>query len=157
VPVLVGAGLTPRSISAGSNVIVVDDDGYYWSSSVAEAAAQAGHRVTVVTRMFEPFRELPMVSRITTLRALDQHGASIQPNTEVISVKAGNVALRHYLSGRVWHMENVAAILWTGAQAPVTLACGILEGVEVHTIGDAISPRRLVNALTEAHLLARTI
>jgi hypothetical protein len=34
----------------------------------------------VATRFFEVFRELPMVSRIASLRALDKGGAGLRPS-----------------------------------------------------------------------------
>ena len=157
VPVVPCDGILPDWLPQHSNIVVVDDDGYYWPSAVAEAAVQMGHHVTVVTRMFEPFREMPMVSRITTLRMLDQHGAAIQPNAEIGRVEAGGIVLRHYLSGREWRLNEIAAVLWTGLQRTSSLDCKALNNPEIHIIGDAVSPRRLVNALTEAHLLARKI
>jgi len=157
VPVLGCEGLLPANLVAGANVIVVDEDGYYWSAAVAENAAEAGLRVTVVTRLFEPFREVPVVSRIATLRALDQQNAIVQPNCEIARVESGHVVIRHYLSKREWRVDDVAAILWTGIQRPSSLNLDAMKGFAVHAIGDAVSPRRFFNALTEAHLLARTI
>ena len=65
--------------------------------------------------------------------------------------------LRHYLSKREWRVDDVAAILWTGMQTPSSLNVDTNKGFAVHAIGDAVSPRRFFNALTEAHILARTI
>ena len=118
---------------------------------------QAGHRVTLVTRLFEPFREMPVVSRIATLRALDECGARIEANTEISRLERGGVVLRHYLSRRERRIDDVAAILWTGIQTPLLLNRSALKGFEVHVIGDAVSPRRFVNAIGEGHLLARSI
>jgi 2,4-dienoyl-CoA reductase-like NADH-dependent reductase (Old Yellow Enzyme family) len=157
VPVLGCEGPLPENLPAGANVIVVDEDGYYWSAAVAENAADAGLQVTVVTRLFEPFREMPVVSRIATLKALDRHNAIVQPNCEIARVEAGHVVLRHYLSKREWRVDDVAAILWTGIQTPSSLNVDAIKGIAVHAIGDAVSPRRFFNALTEAHVLARTI
>ena len=53
------------------DVVVMDEDGYYWAASVTEALARQGRTVTYVTRYLEPLRELPEVSRISTLRSLD--------------------------------------------------------------------------------------
>jgi 2,4-dienoyl-CoA reductase (NADPH2) len=150
-------GPVPADLPAGSHVIVVDEDGHYWASAVAESAVQAGHRVTLITRLFEPFREMPVVSRIATLRALDECGARIEANTEISRLERGGVVLRHYLSRRERRIDDVAAILWTGIQTPLPLNRSALKGFEVHVVGDAVSPRRFVNAIGEGHSLARSI
>ena len=110
-------------------MIVVDEDGYYWSAAVAENAAEAGLRVTVVTRLFEPFREVPVVSRIATLRALDQRNAIMQPNCEIARVKSGHVVIRHYLSKREWRVDDVAAILMDGHSKAVFAERRCHEGI----------------------------
>ena len=51
---------------------MMDEDGYYWSAAMAESLAASGKRLTIATRFFEVFREIPMVSRIAMLREMDR-------------------------------------------------------------------------------------
>ncbi len=159
VPIVSFDGPVRLDAAPDAHVVVMDEDGYYWGSAMAESAAQAGYRVTVVARVFEPFRELPVVSRIMTLRALDDYGAAIRANMEVHRVAKGSVVLRHYLSRREETLGDVAAIIWVGAQhANSELVAPCKEaGMTVHVIGDAAAPRRVANALLEAHRLARAL
>ena len=150
----------------GHVLIVMDEDGYFWGSATSEAALQIakkrGQTLHVVTRFFELFRELPMVSRIAALRALDLGGAVLHTSMAVAGSRHGAAVLRHYLTGRELALEQAAGIVWVGHQR--ALGAPLYEslrarGFETTTwiAGDAFSPRRLPHALTEAHHAARQI
>jgi hypothetical protein len=93
---------------------------------------------------------------------MDRHGAELKPNMFVARTSNGGVVLSHYLTGREEVVEDVAAIVWVGAaKANGALAEELREaGVEktrIRVVGDAFSPRRLPQALVEAHAAARAI
>jgi 2,4-dienoyl-CoA reductase (NADPH2) len=145
-------------------VVLMDEDGYYWAAAVAEAAAAqlaaAGGRLIVATRFFEAFRELPMVSRIATLRELDQARTEYRTSMAPVRIDRGAVVLRHYLTGREERIEAADALLWIGAaKARNGLFAGLkAAGIErTHLIGDAFAPRRVAAALVEAQTVARAI
>ena len=168
VPVVALAG--PADLASidreGRSLVVMDEDGYFWGSAAAEAALQVarkrGQTLHVVTRFFEHFRELPMVSRIAALRALDEGGAVLHTSMLVAGARQGAAVLRHYLTGREVLVDQAAAIVWAGRQqaqgAPLYERLRQL-GFETTTwiAGDAFAPRRLPNALVEAHSAARQI
>jgi hypothetical protein len=142
----------------------MDEDGYYWASAVAEAAAtlaaRTGGKLILATRFFEPLRELPMVSRIASLRALDQAGAEHRTSMVADRIEGGAVILRHTLTGREERIEDCAALLWIGAQQVRSSLQQELRqaGLDrVHLIGDAFAPRRVAVALVEAQTAARSI
>lgn len=148
----------------GAHIVLMDEDGYYWGSSIAEEAAalaaRTGRRLVIVTRFFEAFRELPMVSRIAALRALDRDGAQIVTSSFVAGVEGGRVEIRHALSGRVTPVADCAAVLWTGMQTSRNALHLALKGRgfdRSFLIGDAFAPRRLPVALVEAQTVVRAI
>ena len=162
VPVLTGDGAIDLSGCHDGRVLLMDEDGYAWSAAVAEGLLATGRPLTVITRFFEPWRELPMVSRIATLRAVDQQGTIIKPSMEIACVSNGAVILRHYTSGRLETIADVAAIVWVGAARSNSaigedlLAAGYHKS-QLHVVGDAFSPRRLVHALGEGHAAGRAV
>jgi 2,4-dienoyl-CoA reductase-like NADH-dependent reductase (Old Yellow Enzyme family) len=148
----------------GAAIVLMDEDGYFWGSSIAEeaaaVAARTGRRLVVVTRHFEAFRELPMVSRIATLRALDQAGVQIVTSSFVAGAADGGVQITHALSGRTTTVPDCAAVIWTGMQNARNALHLALKGSgfdRSFLIGDAFAPRRLPVALLEAHNAARAI
>ena len=162
VPVITADGPVPLEGKPGRRVIIMDEDGYYWTSAVAESVMQQGREPVIVARVFEAVRELPMVSRIAFLRELDRKGGTTKPNAYVARASNGSVVLRHYLTEREEIVEDVAAVVWVGPTKPNTdlaedLRAAGLEASQIRVIGDAFAPRRLANALVEAHTAARAI
>jgi len=175
VPTILNDGTVPVTTAVGpddieklphgaKNIILMDEDGYYWGSGIAEALAiltrERGQILTVCTRFFELFRELPMVSRIASLRLLDKHGARLRPLTSINEARNGGVALTHTLTGRIEIIEDAAALVWIGVQSARHTLYDTLRSAgldRTFIIGDAYAPRRLASALLEAHSLARTI
>lgn len=152
-----------RIPDGGDNIVMMDEDGYFWASAIAEAAlakAGKGRRLTIATRFFETFRELPMVSRIASLRALDKGGAKLLTSMTVDRIQDGRVVFKHYLTGREEFVREVAAVLWVGQQKTRSKIFDDLKkaGMDrTRIIGDAYAPRRLPVAMVEAHTTARTI
>lgn len=159
VPVLTGDESVDLTGGDRRNVIMMDEDGYYWSAAMAESLAASGKHLTIATRFFEVFREIPMVSRIAMLREMDKRGVELKPNMYVSRTSRGGAVLCHYLTQREEWVEDVAAVVWVGsARANGRLAEELRRaGVEpsrIHVVGDAFSPRRLPQALLEAHTAA---
>jgi 2,4-dienoyl-CoA reductase-like NADH-dependent reductase (Old Yellow Enzyme family) len=166
VPVITATGPDDlkRVPSLGRNLVLMDEDGYFWSAAVAEAAAELarsyGLGFTMATRFFETLRELPMVSRIATLRALDNAGARLQTSMFVDRVERGAAVLKHYLTGREERIEGTSAVIWVGHQQARSGLHAELKGAgfdRTYLVGDAFAPRRLPVALVEAHALARQL
>lgn len=155
------AGLPVLSESmAGERIVIVDEDGYYWSAQVAEEASSRGAEVVIVTRFFEPFRELPMVSRIAALRRLHTEGARFLPLHSVVSAHENHLRVEQFESGRRQDIEEVSQLVWVGPQRPNTEPAEMARATgvpEVRVIGDAYAPRRIKNAIYEGFDVGRAI
>ena len=120
---------------------------------MTEQLARSGCKDVYVTRFNMPFRELPQVSQICTLRVLSEHGVVLKPAMNVDRAEDGAVVLRHYYDRK--HEERVSGareVLWIGAQrARDALPVELREAglADIRTIGDAFAPRRLSYALAE--------
>lgn len=148
----------------GSQIVLMDEDGYFWGSAIAEAALKlandTGRKLTIATRFFETFRELPMVSRIATLKVLDLGQTRLMTSTTIARAEVGGLVTSHYMSGREEVLSDVAALLWTGRQSSRSDLFTALKAAgldRTRIIGDAYAPRRLPVALFEAHNTAKHI
>ena len=144
----------------GEAIVVMDDDGYAWGASAAETALQTGKKVFVISRNFEVLRELPSVTRIATLRNLDNGGAELVPGSVVAWADRRALIIRNVWSGREHRIENVAALLWIGMQqANSGLAAALRAGghKNIHVVGDAYSPRRILFAIEEGNAAGRAV
>lgn len=164
-PALPGDGSVPvgtfSRAKAGDTVVVMDEDGYFWAACVTEELARRGCRVLYVTRFLEPLRELPEVTRISTIRALDERGVAFRSNMHVDRIESGAVVLRHYYNAkREERLDGVAELVWIGAQRANDALAQTLRDAgisSVSVIGDAHAPRRLANAIGEGHRAARAV
>ena len=114
----------------------------------------------LVTRFFEPFRELPSVSRIAASRFLDDRGAEVKALHQLSDIAEGRAALRHYSSGRTVDLGPIDHVLCIGPQVPNDGCVEELKNAgigDVRVIGDAYAPRRLRHAINEANALARVL
>ncbi len=159
VPVVSGFETLPPSL-VGKHVVLLDEDGYWWGAQAAEEAIRRGGRLTFVTRFFEPFRELPTVSRIAALRRLDGHGATVLALHQVTGVSSRAAIVQHYASGRETRIEDIDVIVGIGPQVTNDGCVAELRraGIsDIRVVGDAVTPRRLRHAINEAHAVARSL
>lgn len=164
VPVIASDGPVPLPEDVKArHVVIVDDDGYYWTEAMVQSVIEQGGIPIVIARQFEIGRELPAVSRIAFLREIDKAGGEVLANTYLCHVENGGAVLKNYLTGSsAEHLADVAAVVWVGAaRANDGLASDLRDAgfphERMHVVGDAFSPRRLANALTEAHRVGREI
>lgn len=168
-PPLAGDGSVPvyaydREIPAGfpgGAVVVMDQDGYFWAAALTEELARQGRKVYYVTRFMEPLRELPQVSRISTLRAFDELNVTCYDNMMVERAERGALMLRHaYNSQRSLQLADISALVWIGAQR---VNDGLAQSLRergfknVRVVGDASAPRRLADAMREGHRAGRAV
>ncbi len=150
---------TPADLS-GKTVLMADEDGYWWGAQCAEELARRGAHVVLLTRFYEPFRELPSVSRIAALRALDFAGCEVLALHEVAKIASRSILIRHYSSGKERSRSDIDAVLFVGPQRVNDALEQELKSAgvkDVHLIGDVYAPRRLRHAIFEGHQLGRKL
>jgi 2,4-dienoyl-CoA reductase-like NADH-dependent reductase (Old Yellow Enzyme family)/thioredoxin reductase len=143
----------------GNHVVVVSEDDRAAPLAVADHLSGLGHRVTVTYRTNGPS---PLVGKYTVgavLARLDIEGARFEPMARLVGVEPGRVHLAHSYSNRRWAIEGVDSVV---------LACGAIPNNElylslkdarpnVHLLGDAYAPRRMVFATRQAWHLASVL
>lgn len=149
-----------RSVSDPQPHAVVIDDGIGgWEGlSTAEYLAGQGFHVTFVTPGSQVGAAIPWESIPSLLRRLARSNVRLLPMTGVSSVGKGVVnvydphrfAATHRLEERSLDAALVVAV---GPKVPCDrLAAALREsGVELHVIGDCLSPRTVSHAILEGH------
>lgn len=158
-PVLTSMEVVRDRVPTGRRAVLFDEDGYYQAAEVAEFIARSGTQLTVVTRFWEFAREIPAVSKVTTLRALDELGVEIVPVTWFSRVEGRSVVLAHYLTGRERTIPDVDTIVHIGRADVQNGLHSSLEGKvpQLYLVGDAYQPRRIHDAVMEGHRVGRAI
>jgi thioredoxin reductase len=158
-PVLTSMEVVRDRVATGKRAVLFDEDGYYQGAEVAEMVARNGTELIVVTRVWEFAREIPAVSKVTTMRALDELGVEIVPVTWFSRIEGRSVVLAHYLTGRERVIEDVDTIIHIGRADALDGLYRELKGKvpELYLVGDAYQPRRIHDAVMEGHRVGRAI
>ncbi|RBY83688.1 NADH:flavin oxidoreductase [Geodermatophilus sp. TF02-6] len=143
----------------GRRVAVVAQDDHVAPLSVADSLAERGCEVTVVYATAQP---APLLGRYIVgaiLGRLDARDVRFRFMEEVVGIGRTTITTRNVYSG---------VVRTVGEFDSVVLACGSVsdsglydelapELPEVHVLGDAYAPRRLVFATRQAHALAQEL
>jgi 2,4-dienoyl-CoA reductase-like NADH-dependent reductase (Old Yellow Enzyme family)/thioredoxin reductase len=146
-------------VQPGRRVAVIAQDDHVPPLSVADRLASDGHEVTVFYATASP---APLLGRYILggiLGRLDDNGVGFEFNQEVVAVNRNTLESRNVYS---WRSRS------HGPFDSFVLACGGVsesalydelrtELPEVHILGDAYAPRRLVFATRQAHALAEQL
>jgi 2,4-dienoyl-CoA reductase-like NADH-dependent reductase (Old Yellow Enzyme family) len=140
----------------GHRVLVVSEDDRVAPLSVADHLSGLGHKVTVSYRSPAPS---PLVGKYTVgaiLSRLDNEGVELIAMARLVAVDTEGVTFANAYSDRRWRRTGFDSVV---------LACGAvgddslyrsLRSVHsnVHLLGDAYAPRRVVSATRQAMQLA---
>jgi 2,4-dienoyl-CoA reductase-like NADH-dependent reductase (Old Yellow Enzyme family)/thioredoxin reductase len=143
----------------GRRVVIVAQDDHMPPLAVADHLSSQGHEVTVVYGTNSPAQLLGRYIIGGILGRLSAQHVTIRCMEEVSAIGDGTVTTRNVYSGVEGHLEGVDSVV---------LACGgvsesgLFEALrelrdDVHLLGDAFAPRRLVYATRQAYALAKIL
>lgn len=139
----------------GHRVVLVDCGEADWKSlTTAERLATDGHEVTVISPVAAG-AEVDSFSRPPLLRRLGALGVTIKENHAALAITEDGVRVRHSWSQAEEEVPADAVVCsWFGV-ARDGLAHELEEaGVECRTIGDALAPRRAIDAIWDGFRVA---
>jgi 2,4-dienoyl-CoA reductase-like NADH-dependent reductase (Old Yellow Enzyme family)/thioredoxin reductase len=143
----------------GQRVLVVAQDDHVAPLSVADHLAGAGHQVTVVYATHQP---APLLGRYIIggiLGRLDAADVRFVFMEEVVGIDRHAVTTRNVYSGRQRSLDGFDSVVLACGSVSDSALYDELRGRhrDVHVLGDAYAPRRLVFATRQAWALAQQI
>lgn len=140
----------------GKRVAVIAQDDHLAPLSVADLLADRGHEVTVIYATNAPAQLLGRYIVGGILGRLDSNGARIRTMEQVVDIGTDQVTVRNVYSRRT---ENIGSfdtvVLACGGVSDSTLYDELKTSIDdIHILGDAYAPRRLVFATRQAYALA---
>jgi len=150
-------------IRCGNRVVIADQQNYMKGMVTAEFLADQGKDVTLVMPL--PIRyisanpyEMDHLTLAVQTAALKAKGVKRVGDCEVKRAMPGKVVLRDVFTEKEEELEADTLVLSYWRRAETRLYDELRGKVEaVHKIGDALSPRRCINAIYEGHKLAMEI
>jgi NADPH-dependent 2,4-dienoyl-CoA reductase/sulfur reductase-like enzyme len=155
---------TPRDAMAGlldkyGRVAVVDGSAYYQSSDVVEYLAGLGISVIAITANATFAEGLVANDRAMFVDACQRGHVEYRLNSVVDRIHPGGLDLTNTLTRSTETLEPLdAVVLSIGSDPEDGLWRKLQDGsVEVHRIGDCVTPRGVEHAVFEGHALAREL
>ncbi len=122
----------------------------------AELLAEQGHEVTVIRRGKEFATHLGRSTRGLLVGRLKAKDVALMPETELLEVRAGCVVVKQ--AGRRKELPADTVVLANGSRPRRDLEFALRkQGVEVHLVGDCVSPRRLLEAIADGARVGREV
>jgi pyruvate/2-oxoglutarate dehydrogenase complex dihydrolipoamide dehydrogenase (E3) component len=143
----------------GRRVLVVAQDDHMPPLAVADHLASQGHEVTVVYATAAPATLLSRYTLGGIMGRLDAQGVRIRIMEEVSAITAGAVTVRNVYSWRESQITDIdSVVLACGGESDSALYDDLSAALpDVHVLGDAYAPRRLVFATRQAYALAQLL
>jgi NADPH-dependent 2,4-dienoyl-CoA reductase/sulfur reductase-like enzyme len=144
-----------RAARLGKRVLLLDDGGHWAGCGTAWHLAEQGHEVTLVVPHALIGKELERTAADIPLRArLRALGVAMLSESAVTEWHGDGATVRSLLDGSEARVAADALVLATANVAETTLADDLAgSGLELHTIGDGLAPRRAHTATYEGRKL----
>lgn len=150
------------------HVVVVDWRCDWVGPGIAQLLAAAGHRVTLAANGYTPGFRIQQYVRDAALSALSRARVQVIPLVRPFGYDGEAVFLQHTLTEEAVIVENVAALVLAHGNVPETALLDELanlddlrsaggQPIEVHGIGDCLSPRTVEEAVLEGLRVATAI
>jgi len=149
----------PAPSGNGRAVFVDDGSGFWWNYGVAEALVEAGWQLVVATPSASVGHMIPHESVAPMLGRLGAGNTSYRVLTVLDSIDATGARLINLTSGEEDVVPCGLVVVQTGrAPAPNPTAALLSAGfLEVHQVGDCITPRRMSFAVLEGQRIGRAL
>ena len=146
-----GRDVLPDPSSGGA--LILDDDGHQLAPTAAEMLVAVGFAVEIATTHPAVGDVIDSTQLPFVLQRLARDGVRVTPNVRGIASSGRAVTLRHLYSEADEQRERIAVVVIAGRRTGLrTLRdelAAAAPGLPVTVVGDALSPRTLLDATTE--------
>ena len=147
----------PAAAGARRAVFADDGTGFWMSYGVAEMLADAGWRVVFATPSAAIAAGIPHESIEPLLVRLGRAAMSYRVLTATEVTGDGCVTFTNLTSGEDEELACDLVVMQTGRRVVTLPRAGSPGGLEVHHVGDCVTPRRIGHAMFEAQRAARAV
>jgi pyruvate/2-oxoglutarate dehydrogenase complex dihydrolipoamide dehydrogenase (E3) component len=146
-------------VEAGQNVLVVDYQNHLYGLDTADLLAERGKKVELMTEYAYAGSEVDVYTVETANYSSLSKGVTITPLTGLKEIKGKTVTVYNVLTNIERQMEGIDTIvICIDERANDTLYHSLKGKVkELHLVGQALSPRKLLDSIADAYTVARVL
>jgi pyruvate/2-oxoglutarate dehydrogenase complex dihydrolipoamide dehydrogenase (E3) component len=143
---------------SGAALVVAGFDNHLAGPTIAEYLADQGCTVEFISERFDFAGGVEDGTRFMVMQRLLKKGVTVSLLHRLVAVDAAGAVVSGTFDGEERRLEGVTVVLACGLIPDDSLATA-LDGrlPEVHVIGDALAPRRIMHATLEGARVARAI
>ena len=159
---LLEGGVSVLPDPAKGSALILDDDGHQLAPTAAEMFVETGFAVEIATTYPSVGAVIDATQSPLVLQKLARDGVRLTPNVEGVSSSAGGVVtLRHLYSEQEEQRDGISIVVVTGRRRGLTTLRDELAvaapNLRVVVVGDALSPRTLMDATAEGARAGATV
>lgn len=138
-------------VKTGSNVVITDWRTDWIGLGLAELLARQGCYVRLAVNGMGAGQELQSYIRDQWVGIVHKLGVEIIPYARLFGADADSVYLQHMLSGEMMPCDNVDTLVLSQGHQPVSALESFVkkQELELHLVGDCLSPRSAEEAVFE--------
>lgn len=146
-------------LEPGERVVLLDDDGHFRATGTAEYVAEMDKEVIIVTPRAFVGGELPPTSWVTQEQRLRAAGVRVMAGYSAVRAEGSNLIIRDVFTGEENELAGVDTVLAAWWRVPAAALYGELKGQvpELYLAGDALAPRRALEAIADGYRVARLL
>jgi len=151
--------LLETDAQVGKRVVIFDTMGGRQGAVTAEYLTQRGAQVFFVTQLGQPSPDLAASRDWGKVHGmLRRAGVTFHVDRELTEITSDSVTIRDLYTGETQTLDDISNVIMVqGSSANDTLFHALGETIDTHLIGDAMSARRVNDAIKEGELAARKI
>jgi len=148
-----------ESIEVGQNVLIVDCQNHVYALDVADFLADRGRKVEIITETAYAGSEADILSVEMAYFSALSKGVVITPLSGIKEIRGKNIITYNVITGAEKQIEGIdTVVVCTDERANDNLYYSLKGQVkELYLVGQALSPRRLLDSIADAYVVARAL
>ena len=145
--------------ATGQNVLVVDYQHHLYGLDVADFLAEQGKQVQLITDMSMAGSEVDTYTVETAYRSALGRGVVITPLTSLKDIRGRTATVYDVITNAERTIDNIDTVVVCTDETPNDALYRALKGKvpELKLVGQALSPRRLLDSIADAYTAARAL
>jgi len=147
-------------VGPGWRCLVIDEDAHIRGPGAAEALAQTGAQVEIISREMTIGLDIDPTLKPALYRRLFEAGVELTPLTGAVAIDGLSVTVEHVYSGKQRAIDADLVVLALGGEARAELYHALRKAepeLQIERVGDCVAPRQLYDAMLEATRAGRRV
>jgi 2,4-dienoyl-CoA reductase-like NADH-dependent reductase (Old Yellow Enzyme family)/thioredoxin reductase len=148
-----------EEVEVGQNVLIVDCQNHMYALDVADFLAERGKKVEIITETAYAGSEVDSSTIETAYFSTLSKGVVITPLTSIKEIRGQTIITYNVITNAEKQIEGIDTVVFCTDERTNDALYYALKGQvkEIYLVGQALSPRRLLDSVADAYVTARAL